>query len=284
MLLIGVSTLVMVISVLDSALCGHHRNLRKEQTSEKIDSSFPKLPRKLPFVPLADVAEDVQRPRRSVNPKDLKYYTGTTSPPAWLGEALTIALKIDNLFEAFTGQYSTGEGSPAEITTETPTDVTFGKCDKCCNYCECCNYCVFMDEPQFDHLMYLAHEEGYLSYKQARNCYNYCKGTMCTSGEDETLSVTPSRASEQVPTFPPEKQLEIEVVTGAVELETMRRGRQHCYQTIRPQNVTANDKELCHWRYKPTSDGPKPSRRPLGLNVWTCCRDISNDRRYRFGV
>jgi hypothetical protein len=66
-------------------------------------------------------------------------------------------------------------------------------------------------------------------------------------------------------------------VTEAVREETLVRGRQHCYETLRPSSMTAEDRGLCHYRYRPTREGPRPSYRPPGKNVWTCCRDISNN-------
>ena len=160
-----------------------------------------------------------------------------------------------------------------------------GDTAKRCAHCACCHFCAFVDqliedESYFFFPMQMMHAEGYLTYEQSMNCYTYCTDSVCNSNHERydvvgrNPSWTPSVASDNVPTFPPERQLEIEIVTGAVQVESLRRGRQHCYQTLTFRHVTATDNKLCYPAYKPTSDSPSPSRRPPGLNVWTCCRDL----------
>ena len=273
MSLIGFATLSIFCTTLNSVLCRPDRNIKNEKISEGRSSVSQKrrsdLTKRLYQNALNKVVppqDSYQAPKQFIDPnKRMKseYFTATTTPP-W-HPALIPSLELNNLWILLTGKYLTDIVRTVEPeNTEEPTENTFGN-DKCCMYC------FFIDLEQNDsEIISFAYDKGLLEYEEARRCYNHCYSHTC-----ELYSASTSLASENVPTYPPDRQVDIEIVTGTVQEETVKRGRQHCYQTIRPLNVTVRDKALCYLRYKPTSDSPRPSHRPLGLNVWTCCRNIT---------
>ena len=255
--LIGLLLMVLMIS---EQIVGARHTRVKFRGKESINPSNPDLYQKMPPAPEIRSTNEAERGVKRQRKKRQRrhYYTGT---PTWIAEGRTIGLQVDSLLDMF----STEESPVLERGTETTTVYNYKSVRlRCCSFCNLMNTLssVFSDN------IYLLEEYG--------ECHQHCQILSCT-GPFSSLTPTPSPVTDTASTFSPNRQAEIEIVTGKVQEGMLLRQKQHCYQTIKSKDITASDRGLCHFRYKPTSEGPRPSNRPLGLNVWTCCRDITND-------
>lgn len=258
-----IGLLLIVIVTFEQVLGGrptHVKLKRKDRSKDRSKDTIisTDLYQKIPNAPEVRSEKEYGLTRKRKNRQRRHFSTET---PTWFAEGRTIGLQIDNLLDMF----STEERPVLERGTETTAVYNYKAVRfRCCSFCNLVNTLASTFSDQISLL------QGY------GECNQHCKILACT-GPFSSVTPTPSLVTDTASTFSPNRQPEIEIVTGRVKEGMLIREKQHCYQTIKSRDVTATDRGLCHFRYRPTSEGPRPSNRPLGLNVWTCCRNITNE-------